>query len=73
MSTDNTLDRMLQKVVQPDGYYLECTLVSELDGISMLERRNETESVHHSFEMKKTLNNSSKKYEPILDTAEPFG
>ena len=28
---------------------------------------------HHSFEMKKTLNNSSKKYEPILDTAEPFG
>ena len=23
--------------------------------------------------MKKTLNNSSKKYEPILDTAEPFG
>ena len=29
--------------------------------------------VHHSFEMKKTLNNSSKKYEPILDTAIPFG
>ena len=27
MCTDNTLDRMLQKVVQPDGYYLECTLV----------------------------------------------
>ena len=26
MCTDNTLDRMLQKVVQPDGYYLECTL-----------------------------------------------
>ena len=30
-------------------------------------------SGHHSLEMKKTLNNSSKKYEPILDTAEPFG
>ena len=29
MCTDNTLDRMLQKVVQPDEYYLECTLAHE--------------------------------------------
>ena len=28
---------------------------------------------HHSFEMKKTLNNSSKNYDAILDTADPFG
>ena len=50
-----------------------------IKGKSMLEEGPFTKlfdkalKYHHSFEMKKTLNNSSKKYEPILDTAEPFG
>ena len=29
--------------------------------------------LHHSYEMKETLNNSSKKYKPSLNTDEPFG
>ena len=48
-------------------------MMADMDLYTEEKLANFADDTHHSFEMKKTLNNSSKKYEPILDTAEPFG